>query len=328
MNCIEDIYDIAVERENLMSVMIEVTSLCNWKCEHCYVSDSAQDKYNLDNLRQLFVKFREKGVNEIVFIGGEMFVKKDMIEIIALARSMFFKVVLESNISLLDKEKIKKLSELYVSEVSCSVFSLDEKIHDSITGVKGSLNKVLKNLELLKEYNINTIVKTPLMRKNKYDFRNLYTYCLEKGFGYIVEAHLFPKRNGDTVESLSLLSDDIKDIVDEIDKINMIRFSTRNLDSYPCPNTRISLFLDSQGEVYPCVNYRQSIGNIFFDNLHDIWNNTKRKEIANLKHKDLKDCINCKNLNKCIPCPGVSHMESGNILNCTNGRLRMADCRR
>lgn len=257
-----------------------------------------------------------------------MFVKKDMIEIIALARSMFFKVVLETNISLLDEEKIKRLSELYVSEVSCSVFSLDEKIHDSITGVNGSLKKVLKNLELLKKYNIYTVVKTPLMRKNKYDFRKLYTYCLEKGFLYKVRANLFPKRNGDALESLNLLSDDIKDIIDEVDKINTVSFSVRNLDTYPCQNTRISLFLDSQGEAYPCVNYRQSIGNIFLDNLDNIWNHTKRKEIANLKYKNLKDCINCKNINKCVPCPGISHMESGNILNCAENSLRVAECRR
>ena len=328
MNCIESIYDFAYENENLMSVMIEVTSLCNWMCEHCYVSDSFHDKYNLDNLRQLFVKFREKGVNEIVLIGGEIFVKEDIFEIITLARNMFFNVVLESNISLLDKEKIKILSELYISEVSCTVFSLDEKIHDSITGIKGSLNQVLKNLEILKQYNIYTVVKTPLMRKNKYHFRNIHKYCLERGFTYKVKVDLFPKRNGETLESLILPSNDIKDIIDEVDKINTNYFGTCNLDNYPCLNTRISLFLDSQGEVYPCVNYRQPIGNIFFDKLDDIWINPKRIEIANLKYKDLKECISCDNLNKCVPCPGVSHMESGNILSCTKGSLRMANWRK
>lgn len=327
MDCIEDIYDVAYQRENLMSVMIELTNRCNWKCEHCYVTDSKHDKYNLDNLKQLFTKLRGKGISEIIFIGGEVFLRKDIIEIIALARSMFFEVVVESNISLLDEEKIKKISELYVDEISCSVFSLDEKIHDSITGVKGSLNKVLENLEILKKYNIKVLIKTPIMRKNKYDFRKLHKYCLEKGFIYRVNTSIFPKRNGETLEHLNLIDDDIKDIVYEIDEINRVFIGERHLEDYVCTKLRVSLFLDTQGEAYPCVNYRQSLGNIFLDELDKIWDNNKRKEAANLKFKDMKDCIKCNNLNKCAPCPGISHMESGSIFNCTKASLYISSCR-
>lgn len=328
MHEMEDIYDVAYERENLMSVMIELTSRCNWKCEHCYVTDSNNDKYNLDNLKQLFINLRYIGVNEIVLIGGEVFLKKDIMEIISLARSMFFNVIIESNISLLNESTIKKLSELYIGEISCTIFSLDEKIHDTITRKKGSLTTALRNLELLNKYNIKISVKTPTMHKNKYDFRDIYKYCLEKGFEHKVSTSIFPKRNGESLEKLNLSSNDIEDIVYEVDKINGVGFDTRKTGNYTCLGTRISLFLDSQGEAYPCINYRQPLGNIFIDKLDDIWSNIKRTEIANLKFTDLKDCVNCKNFNKCVPCPGISHMESGSILNCTKVSKNIANCRR
>lgn len=328
MRKLEDVYESVYLNETLTTVTIEITSHCNWNCEHCYVSDRENDKFNLENLKRLFIQFRKLGVYEVVFIGGEMFVRKDIIDIIKMARSMFFKVVLDSNISLLDEENVNLLSELNVSEVRCTVFSLNEQIHDSITGIRGSLKKVLDNLKLLKKYNIKTLINTPVMKKNKYDFREVHKYCNENGFFHYAKADLVQKRNGESCEELILLGSDINEIISEVDLINGNSFNMRNLEEYPCISTRISIYIDSQGEVYPCVNYRQSIGNVFFENLDVIWSNEKRKEIANLKFKDLQDCIKCEYINKCVPCPGVSHMESNNIHKCSNGSLYLAKWRK
>ncbi|MBU1094303.1 MAG: radical SAM protein [Firmicutes bacterium] len=325
---ITEIYDIAYENETMMSIMIELTSLCNWSCEHCYVSESSKDRYTYNQLRSLFESLREKGVNEIVFIGGEIFIRNDIMKIISLAREMFFNVVLETNISLLNESIIQKLSELYVTEVSCTMFSLNEKVHNEITNTEGSLTKVLNNLNLLKKYGIFTSVKTPLMKKNKYDFRLIRQFCNENGFKFNVKPDLFPKRNGDALEELIISDESLQEMITEFDEINKHSFEEgKNLEAYPCLNTRISLFLDYKGEAFPCINYRQSIGNIYLNTLDEIWNHPKRHEIANLKYRDLEGCLKCNKIDLCVLCPGVAHMETGSIYECAIGSRKMAKSR-
>lgn len=278
INDISDIYDIAYKHESLMSVMIELTSICNWSCEHCYVTDIEKDTYNMDNIEQLFLKLRQKGVNELVFIGGEMFTREDIMQVISLARSMFFRVVLESNISLLNKKTIKEIKNLYISEISCTIFSLDHKVHDNITQKKGALKDTLDNLELLYKNDIKVCVKTPLMKKNKYDYKELHAYLKEKKIKHSVTLNLFPKRDGTDINELGLTSEDIEKNIKEVDDINNRSFEKKEMNLFPCPNTRISLFLDHKGNAYPCVNYRQFLGNVFLNSLDDIWNNLERKK--------------------------------------------------
>ena len=47
--------------ETLTSLKIEITSKCNWNCEHCYVSYRESDKFNIENLALLFEQFRRTG---------------------------------------------------------------------------------------------------------------------------------------------------------------------------------------------------------------------------------------------------------------------------
>lgn len=328
VNQILDVYDIAYENEVLLSVMIELTSRCNWHCKHCYVSERSSDVFNIRNLNNLFIEFRKRGVNELVFIGGEIFIRKDMLKIIELARSMFFNVVLETNVSLLNEEIINELANQFVSEVSCTVFTMDDRIHDDITKSKSYLPIVKHNLELLKKNNIKVSVKMPIMRDNMKSYNDVKDYCIQNGFKFNVKADLFPKRNGDKLEEILVSRNYIDDNILEFDRTNKHSFiEKKNLESYPCLNTRISLFIDYLGNVYPCINYRKSMGNVFTHDLEEIWNSSIRKQIAHLRYKDLLGCTSCDKLNYCVVCPGVAHMETGNIYECSTGSKILAESR-
>lgn len=74
-------------------------------------------------------------------------------------REKGFKVILLTNISLLTEEQMQRLAGLYISEISCTVFSLDPEIHDYVTGVNGSLNKTLENIRLIKKYELPLTIK-------------------------------------------------------------------------------------------------------------------------------------------------------------------------
>ena len=67
---ITDVIKLYRENRNLYSVTIEITSFCNWRCEHCYISEYNQKGFDLDTFRNLLVQLRELGTFEIIFTGG------------------------------------------------------------------------------------------------------------------------------------------------------------------------------------------------------------------------------------------------------------------
>ena len=154
----------AFNTEIPISATIELTTLCNWKCKHCYINFHDEKGLPELKIKELLREFRELGVHQLVLTGGEIFIRKDILRIIRYAKELHFRVNILSNASLVTDEVAKELSELYITEYSLTIFSLNEDIHDNITGVKGSLRAALNGIELLKKYNIPVELKTPILK--------------------------------------------------------------------------------------------------------------------------------------------------------------------
>lgn len=272
---------------------------------------------------------RELGCFEIEFTGGEVFYRDDSIEIIKRAREMYFNVSIFSNVSLLNENKIKELSKLYISQISCTIFSLDEKTHDSITGVKGSLKKAMENIILIKKYNIPLEIKTILMKSNYDSYKNLRLFCKENGFKYLATTNIFPKRNGDFSNSKLLIDNEkLREILPEIDVIRKFKKRNRKSEDYICNSIRNSIAIDCFGKVYPCNLMQIEVGNIFEESLKYIWNNSKElKRIKEMKWKDLYKCNSCNKKEFCNRCSGIALAESGSLLDKTNLECDIAGLR-
>lgn len=94
------------------------------------------------------------GVLNVSLTGGEIFLREDLFDIIEYARNLYMRVFLLSNATLLNEQIVARPADLSIANFSTSIYSLDENVHDNITGKKGSLKSTLKNIQLLKEYNI------------------------------------------------------------------------------------------------------------------------------------------------------------------------------
>ena len=114
---------------------------------------------DFDTIKLLFRDLRKLGIMNVSLTGGEIFLREDIFEIIELARRNQMRVFLLSNGTLLNKSKVTKLINLNIAEFSTTIFSMDPEIHDSITGVKGSLNKLLKNLKFFDGSNISIRIR-------------------------------------------------------------------------------------------------------------------------------------------------------------------------
>lgn len=329
INQLSDVYSIASENDNLVNVTIELCNICNWRCEHCYIPSHTEHGISKEKVFSLLEELRQLGCYEIIFTGGELFLREDVMGIIRKAREMNFNVILYTNVSLLTDEKVKELSTLYVDRISCTIFSMKEEIHDSITRVKGSYKKAMENIMVIKKYNIPLEIKTILMKKNYNSYKEVKMFCDENGFAYNVDFNIFSKRNGNSDPCKLRLSDDqFNEVIYDLDKIRGYKSKIREKDQLVCEDLKISLFIDAYGNVYPCVQLMECVGNVYNTRLFDIWyNSEKLKKIKNIKWGDLKDCMDCKNNKYCVKCPGSALREGGTfyskaLSSCKNAEMR------
>ncbi|MBE5936066.1 MAG: radical SAM protein [Lachnospiraceae bacterium] len=303
-NLQDKIYELSIKNKNLRSAIIELNSLCNWKCKHCYLGETKCTSLNKDTIVDIFKELRQLGVYELTLTGGEIFSRNDIFEVIELACNMCFKVNLFSNISLLNSKKINRLKELNISLISCTVFSMKEEVHDFITGVKGSLKKVIENISLLKESNIDIEVKTIVTKYNYMDYISVMEYVKENKLRFRIDYDIVPKYGENEKNDCRLTMKQFEEIINKLDNIKRQDFLKHNKEDYLCPESRNNIAIDSKGNVKPCIKYEYSVGNVFDNTIREIWENSlELKRIQELKWMDMGSCIKCEKNRFCNRCP-------------------------
>lgn len=321
MNCSGNLYEFASSNKTLTAITIELNTSCNWRCKHCYIDDyNNQSKLSLEVLEKLFIDLRELGVIHILFTGGEIFLRTDIIDILKLARSYFFNVSLFTNASLLDENLIKNIKDLYLDVVSCTLFSMKPDIHDDISQSKGSLLKTLKNLDMLKKYNVPVQVKHIITKLNQFEYKEVSQYCKEMGFGFLPTTSIFPKRDKDCSPlNLRVSKDYIYENLANLDYYREYTLFEKSRDMYICNATRYSLSILANGEIHPCSNLYKKIGNILNDDIKTIWKESKYLNyVQNLQWKDLQGCNSCESSNYCLRCGGIALLEYSDLLACNS----------
>lgn len=145
------------EADNITkNIHVFITHKCNLHCPYCYVAAGKPLKNELDieEWKKAFLKLWEVAPNaEITFSGGEPLTKEGILEILRFTKDLGFQNFLFTNGILIDKNNIETLQKT-VSLIQISLDGLSNKTHD-ITRGKGTFEKVMESIELVKRYDIN-----------------------------------------------------------------------------------------------------------------------------------------------------------------------------
>lgn len=169
---------------------ILITERCNLKCHMCdYWKRKPTKEMEYNDYVTVADKLKKLGVKFVSITGGEPLLKKDIIDIIKLLSKDFF-VFLNTNGTLINKEIAKKLKNSGVYEISLSLDSLTKK-HDEQRGVPGTLKKVIRAVNLLKNSNINLSIHAVLTKMNENEIKNLIKFAqknnIKIGFNFYTE---------------------------------------------------------------------------------------------------------------------------------------------
>lgn len=319
----DKLYEVAHEKTIPVTMVMELLTVCNERCKHCYIPVHNSKGLDIMVIKDVLHQFRELGGFNISFTGGEIFLRKDLYEIIEEARKLFLRVFLLTNATLISDEVARKLKELNIAGISVSVYSMKEAEHDWITGVNGSLRRTLDGIDNAKKYGIPVVVKTPLMEKNKYAYYEVSKFCEENAFEFMTSPIIFSQSDGNREPyKFKINEKDIETVVKETGKYDKPNFSRKFEEA--CGALRYTLAIDSFGDIYPCNAFYYKLGNVRNDSLLDIWNGRKLRDIQNIKRSDLETCKECELRSDCNRCPGLAYLEDGDMAGCSTTAKNLA----
>lgn len=330
MSLEKEITDEYLDNKWLYNVQIELTNKCNWRCRHCYLPEHSDYGLSTEKVHEILIDARKLGAFELIFTGGDIFLRNDILDLIKIARGLGYSVILFTNASLLNEEMIKKLADYYVSLVSCTIFFMNNEIHDYFTKTKGSLRKTIENIRCLKKYGINVEVKTIISNINFLEWKAIKNFCESEGFLFAIDHDIFIQNDKNkSPADFRITPTQFMMECKAYDTLREFEPKHHDCEELACSAIKNGLFINSYGKVYPCPKFLYEIGDINKEKLINVWEkNNKFEKIQDIKWKELPECKSCEVEKYCTRCPGTAFLEQGSEYSCSLMSLEKAKIRK
>jgi radical SAM protein with 4Fe4S-binding SPASM domain len=257
--------------------------------------------------------------------GGEIFMRKDLFEIVAYARKLQFSVKLKTNGVMVKKAKAERLAAMGIEDVQISLYSHKPEVHDAITLLPNSFKRTIEGAKLLQDAGIKVTFANVLMTHNQDDYRGVQDLAQGMGIGYTVDATITPMMDGDpTILSLNIDAARLREVYtdplllgERVQDFNAEPTGPMPLaeayETLPCSAGHNACYVSPYGEVFPCVQFPYEVGNIRKQKFIDIWRDSPQlKEVRAIRVGDVQGCSSCVHGGSCTRCPGLAYLE-GNM---------------
>ena len=321
----EQLREEAVQGQIPLVVHFDLTYRCNLHCVHCYLTGcKKQSECTTEEIKNILAQLAEAGALYLTLSGGEIFLRKDLPEIVREARKLHFAVRLLTNGTLIDDEMVDEIAKWYPEMLVFSVYDLDPSVHDGITKKHGSLVKTLNVISALRERNVPIKISAVLMQSNISGYRRLYNFAKEIGAQFQVDYRITPKIDGSQAPLQYHITDsEAKQVLG--DPVFSREYKTTGPDptqgysgvfnEIPCGAGHMSCYISPYGMITPCVQVPIGCGSLRKKSFLEIWSNSSElKAFRAIRLSDMPKCAKCKLFAYCRPCPGLNLVETGDLL--------------
>src|SRR6202140_4213801 len=194
---LQEVGDRALQLSVPLSVQLDLTYRCNEQCIHCYLDHHDHGEMTTAEIKYLLQEMAESGVFILTLSGGEIFLRKDLFEILECARALTFCIKLKTNAVLIREAQAARLRNLGVESVQVSIYSHRPEVHDAITKVPGSFRRSIDAIRLLKSHGLKIQIANVLMTENLDDYRGTHALAEELGAKFTLDPIVAPMMDGD-----------------------------------------------------------------------------------------------------------------------------------
>lgn len=313
----QDFFDEYFEgKPQLTNLHIEITSICNEKCLHCYIPHENKVNHIEPVLFfEILNQCKDLKLLHITLSGGEPMLHKNFCDFLRNCREYDISVNVLSNLTLLNDEIISEMSLNPLLGVQVSLYSMNPLIHDEITQMQGSFAKTKNSILRLIENDIPLQVSCPILKQNKNCFEDVIKWG-EMNKIHVGEDFGIIGSYNHTTQNLScrLSIDEIKEVISNkvtkdsnyLEKVKIAAEKKKHVFSTDsvCSVCHSSICIAENGNVYPCAGWQgYVVGNIKESMLKDIWEHSEKVQyLRGLQNQHFPKCIECSDKAFCTIC--------------------------
>jgi radical SAM protein with 4Fe4S-binding SPASM domain len=297
-----------------ITAQLEITEICNFRCQHCYRLDSdykpdvAPDETVMAAARAL----AENKVFNIILTGGEPLTRPKLLEsLLEYLADMDCNISINTNLTLLNEDFIEIFRKYQVRNLLVSCPSYDKDEYETITRTEKihGFDKFKKNLALLSESGLHYTINMVVNQLNKGSVRKTAEFVKGLGatrFGATPMSlnPLYPRKD------LLLSNEEVKDLLWTLKSIHdELGMEIDVMEALPkcaipeefvkeglfftkrkCQAGLSTAAISSNGDVRPCTHNPKSYGNMLETPLKEIWKTMSSWRDMTYIPTDCQDC--------------------------------------
>src|SRR3984957_1943943 len=313
-----------------LQVSIEVTRRCPLECLHCYnnlpMGDmvAKQRELTKEEHFKMLDELVEMGCFWLLYTGGEIFARKDFLEIYTHAKKKGFLITLFTNGTIITEAIADYLVEWPPFAIEITLYGRTRETYEALTAIPGSYDRCLRGIQLLRERGLPLKLKTVATSINKHEVLAMRQFAEEElGVEFKMDGQINPRIDcsqsplavrltPEEVVALDLTSPKVAD--------EYIKLAKRDLENppnlaqidtvYSCGGGINSFALNAYGEVGICVISQQETFSIHGAGVRQVWEQSLM-HLRTRKRTQVTKCLQCKIQSLCGMCPANGELENG-----------------
>jgi radical SAM protein with 4Fe4S-binding SPASM domain len=314
---------------NPLNGTIEVTRCCNLKCLHCYNNLPLADPLALQNELtyeehcRLLDEITEAGCLWLLYTGGEIFARRDFLDIYTYAKQKGLLITLFTNGTFILPEVADYLAKWRPFSMEITLYGRTRETHEKVTGIPGSFEQGIRGIRLLMERNLPLRLKTIVMTVNSQEIWEMKRYVEEDlGLEFKFDAMINPRIDASQGPlEVRLKPEEIvgMDLQDPKRVAEWRRFAERFNgpvhsperwdNAYHCNGGVNAFAIDPYGKMSICLLSQDKTYNLRQGSFREGWEDF----LLNVRQKKIKrstKCVSCEIKAMCGMCPANGELES------------------
>lgn len=303
---------------------IEITSLCNFRCIHCYVNKGAVHSKNKESIStSLFKKIcdqiRSCGCIWLLITGGEPLVHPKFIEMWEYASKIGLKLSLFTNGSLLNQDHLSLFSDHPPESIEISLYALNQQNYQFITKSNIKIDELMKKIKKLSTVVKPVYLKTPLLKQNYTEIDEIQRIAKELKVGFRMDAIIHPSIHGcdepvnyriksDIAANIAMKDEEMRRQLKHSYENDRLPFNSTDF-CLPCSAGIYSFHISNKAKVNTCSIFRNEVADLNSQSFNHGW-----QKLIEFRDKPKipinNECETCQLKIICPHCPAIPLLQN------------------
>lgn len=313
-----------------LQVSIEVTRRCPLECLHCYNNlamgdaDARRRELSKEEHFRILDQLVEIGCFWLLYTGGEIFARKDFLEIYTYAKKKGFLITLFTNGTIITEPIADYLAEWPPFAIEITLYGRTRETYEALTAVPGSYDRCLRGIGFLKQRGLPLKLKTVATSVNKHEVVAMQQFAEEElGVDFKFDGQVNPRIDcSQSPLAVRLTPEEVValDFYSPKRASEYRRLAERDLQRapisehsnsvYACGGGMNSFAINAYGEVGICVISQQETFSVRDASVKQVWEGALLK-LRNRQRTRVTKCIDCRIHSLCGMCPANGELENG-----------------